>query len=413
MFVFGIIEKIIIFANKNKKNKVMAENVESTAENKIEEGSTVKHKTEGYIAKVKKLYNNGNGILTVIEAEGEFGKHIPFDIEANDIEKYFDIINTSEASEQPQPVAENINENLQAAIPSSEQAEKQAEQIEEQSEELEKTAENPINTPVDMAKGKTRVEIIKEIRALIDEKGLDINLYSDAELQYLRMYDGVGGLHKDFGVEETMTLDQFLTSYQVIQIMWGLAVKHGFTFSSRKSVLEPAIGTGRFLEYVPENFDVDAFDIDYYCYVISKLTFPKFNIQHKSFESIFFQGKRHVGLQYFVKRYDLVIGNPPYRKYESDYSGLENALGKTEKDITLAKTFDQYFIARGIDVLKPNGLLVYIIPNSFLSNDNQYNEFKEQLWKECELIDAYRLPSGIFSTTQVSADIIVLRKRGK
>jgi hypothetical protein len=58
--------------------------------NKIKVGSIVKHKTAGYIAKVVKLYKNGNGVLRVTKASGDFGKHVPFDINAKDIEKWFD-----------------------------------------------------------------------------------------------------------------------------------------------------------------------------------------------------------------------------------------------------------------------------------------------------------------------------------
>ncbi len=56
---------------------------------KIKIGLVVKHKTAGYKAKVTKLYKNGNGILTVTKATGDFGKHVPFDIDAKDIERYF------------------------------------------------------------------------------------------------------------------------------------------------------------------------------------------------------------------------------------------------------------------------------------------------------------------------------------
>lgn len=57
---------------------------------KIKVGSVVTHKTAGYKAKVKKLYKNGNGILNVIKATGDFGKHVPFDIDAKDVERYFE-----------------------------------------------------------------------------------------------------------------------------------------------------------------------------------------------------------------------------------------------------------------------------------------------------------------------------------
>lgn len=57
---------------------------------KIKVGSVVKHKTAGYTAKVKKLYKNGKGILTVTKAAGDWGKHVPFDISVKDFERYFE-----------------------------------------------------------------------------------------------------------------------------------------------------------------------------------------------------------------------------------------------------------------------------------------------------------------------------------
>jgi hypothetical protein len=57
---------------------------------KIKVGEVVKHKTVGYTAKIKKLFKNGNGVLTVIKATGDFGKHVPFDIDAKNVEKWFE-----------------------------------------------------------------------------------------------------------------------------------------------------------------------------------------------------------------------------------------------------------------------------------------------------------------------------------
>lgn len=52
-------------------------------------GQVVKHITAGYTAKIKKLYKNGNGILEVTKATGDFGKWVPFEINATDVEKWF------------------------------------------------------------------------------------------------------------------------------------------------------------------------------------------------------------------------------------------------------------------------------------------------------------------------------------
>ena len=58
----------------------------------IKIGTTVKHKTAGYIANIKEIHKNGNGVLTINKAIGDFANHIPFDINAKDIKKWFIVI---------------------------------------------------------------------------------------------------------------------------------------------------------------------------------------------------------------------------------------------------------------------------------------------------------------------------------
>jgi hypothetical protein len=271
-----------------------------------------------------------------------------------------------------------------------------------------------INVPD--VKGKTQYQITMEIRALIDKNGLDVTKYSAEELAYLRFYEGLGGLAGK-GLGEREILDQFFTPDLLVQKMWGLAYKHGFNWNGQRAILETAVGIGRFLEYVPIGHTVDAFDVDYYSYVISKLTFPQFNIQHKSFETLFFQGNRRIGILPSLRKYNLVIGNPPYREYASEFSGIKglemgSRSGKieSEKEATLAHTFDQYMIMRGVDLLLPNGLLIFVIPNTFMANTNKYNDFKELLASKCTLIDAYRLPNKSFTNTAIGTDVIILKK---
>jgi hypothetical protein len=59
-------------------------------EKTIKVGSIIKHKTAGYTAKVKKIYKNGNGVLTVTKISGDMNRHVPFDISAKDINKWFE-----------------------------------------------------------------------------------------------------------------------------------------------------------------------------------------------------------------------------------------------------------------------------------------------------------------------------------
>ena len=60
--------------------------------------------------------------------------------------------------------------------------------------------------------------------------------------------------------------------------------------------------------------------------------------------------------------------------------------------------------------LKQGGLLVFIIPQSFMRNGHLYNKEKALLGEMAELVDALRFPT-VFGTTEVPTDMIVLRKK--
>jgi hypothetical protein len=248
-----------------------------------------------------------------------------------------------------------------------------------------------------------QIRLNAEITSLVNAKVADGEVWAKSELDFIQQYTGAGGLSIEDATANA-TLHEYYTPDAVISRMWALAYKHGFT-SGR--ILETSAGTGRFLRYVdPANSTVRAFEIDPLSGKILKACFPWADITIGPFETIFYPngpGQKRVQPE---ANWDLVIGNPPYGPRDGNYQGktLEGAY-------TMAKTLDQYFIEKGIDLLKPNGLLIYIIPSSFLNNDGKYNAFKDSLEERAELIDAYRMPLGIFDFTSIASDIIVLRKK--
>ena len=131
---------------------------------------------------------------------------------------------------------------------------------------------------------------------------------------------------------------------------------------------------------------------------------------HKDyFESIFYSGKTRVG---HAAEYDLVIGNPPYGDFGGPYSGKKGEKASTVKvPLFRGSTYDQYFIWAGIELLKPGGLLIYIIPSSFLDNDKKYELFKDEIYSKADLINAYRMPFELFEFTGIGTDIVVFKKR--
>lgn len=233
---------------------------------------------------------------------------------------------------------------------------------------------------------------------LIKVKGADRNLYAKEELTLIATYEGKGGLAKE-GIRGTGILSEFYTPDSICAKMWGLAYKHGYTGTGK--VLEPSCGIGRFLKYANPIL-VDAYEIDIISYTVCKLLYPEANITLASFETKFFRGSFHTPKVEPI--YSLVIGNPPYESYQSQYSSKE-------KQVTGAFTFDQYFITRGIDLLIPGGVMVFIVPSSFMRNEHKYNKLKEDIEAKATLVEAYRLPNESFHNTYVGTDILVFKKK--
>lgn len=252
----------------------------------------------------------------------------------------------------------------------------------------------------------------KEIEQLIDQKGDDPNNYLFSEKQFLREYSGYGGIDvEEFdSVEEAKkALTEFYTPDAIIRKMWALAYKFGF--KDGQSVLEPSVGTGEFLKYVPTQSMATGYEINKYSYTICKILYPQFNFYLQPFENIFIKNRDTVKNKLSdIQKFDLVIGNPPY----GDVSGL--GMGMGEKQYTNAKNWIEYFILRGLDLTLPNGLLIYIIGTEvanggtpFLQQGN--SKIKQMIADKADLVDAYRLPNGVFDRTDVLSDILVFKRK--
>lgn len=226
---------------------------------------------------------------------------------------------------------------------------------------------------------------------------------SEADANRIQEYTGAGGLAKQ-GATGRGLLYEYYTPYPIVEAMWALAYKYGFKGGK---ILEPSCGVGRFLKYVdPTVSTVDAFEFskdNRTSFLIAKACYPWANFTNDYFESIFYKDNKRVVPE---PSYDLVIGNPPYGAFTGFYAG-----DKREGKVFPGVTYDQYFIWAGLQLLKTGGLLVFIIPSTFLQNNTNYLPFKTWLSENAELLDAYRLPKGVFDFTDIMTDIIVFKKK--
>lgn len=214
---------------------------------------------------------------------------------------------------------------------------------------------------------------------------------------WLKKYAGAGGLEKQ-GAEGKGLLSEYYTPQNIVNKMWELTSQYVNTNGAK--VLEPSVGIGRFLENAPENTSFDVVEMNPVSAMITKILYPNANVSTGEFQERFMDKANNKPVKSVNPEYDIVIGNPPYGQYAGRYKGM----GEGKKFSRL----EAYFINRGLDSLKENGIMTFIVPSSFL--DGAITTGKQELGSKCELLDAYRLPENTFDTTSIGTDIIVLRK---
>jgi hypothetical protein len=242
------------------------------------------------------------------------------------------------------------------------------------------------------------------------EELLDMKSASDMtveEKNFLTYYSGYGGLEK-FGATGKGLLYEYFTPPLIAKKMWALAYKHGFEGGL---VLEPSCGIGEFIKYAPEQDLVHGYEINLTSAKIASILYPKARIKTDPFEKLFIKNNYTIkGNTKGMDNYSLVIGNPPYGSMAGLYAGMG------EKEYARANNYIDYFILRGLDLLSSGGLLVYVIGTEVAAGGIPFlqqgiTENKKLIAERADLVDAYRLPNGVFERTDVLTDIVVFKKK--
>ncbi|MFT6167727.1 MAG: hypothetical protein ACJASF_002427 [Vicingaceae bacterium] len=249
-------------------------------------------------------------------------------------------------------------------------------------------------------KESKRIKLNREIEAIVDKNGNYLTKYSLEDLVLLKQYSGYGG--SKLSEVNRGLLYEYYTPDEIIKFMWGFAFKHGYESGA---VLEPSCGIGKFFEYAPNGVRIEGYETNKFSAQIAQILYPTAIIHNKSFENLFFNGNVYLKGKFRSEPFDLVIGNPPYGAFSGRFAGMG------EKKRTKAFTYDQYFLTRGLDLLNKSGLLIMVIPQSFLDNNSKYNTLKEMVMAKADFLEARRLPHGIFQHTEIGTDIVVFRKK--
>ena len=258
------------------------------------------------------------------------------------------------------------------------------------------SVENNVESPVTespLVSQKDMKKIRAQCREILKKSDSEI---TKADMAILSQYEGGGGLSEENRTSSEV-LNAFYTPNNLIEKVWDIVDSYA---PNAKTVLEPSAGTGRFAENRPNN-EFTMHEVDETSARINKILHPESHVIQGAFQKQFFdEGERFKKTDFNLPKYDVVIGNPPYGKYNDKYKGLGE--GK-EFD-----RYEEYFIAKGLDSLKnENSVMAFVVPSGFLNSAS--DRAKELIAAKGRLLDAYRLPVGTFPTTKVGTDIIVMQ----
>ena len=169
-------------------------------------------------------------------------------------------------------------------------------------------------------------------------------------------------------------LGQFFTPKNVVNLMVGLISPNS------TEILEPASGTGNFVNKLLENKSYNLTAIEYDKAIYNKLSNPIKKItQNISFLEMDAS-----------KMFDCIIGNPPYIRWKNLPQNLkEEVLNSKYMKSNFYDTLNDYsslFIIKSIEHLKEGGELIFITPEYWLSNT------------QSEKVRKYCLENGFFKT---------------
>lgn len=260
---------------------------------------------------------------------------------------------------------------------------------------------------------KNNIEAIKLVNRLINSQ----KEATDDERKVLAKYVGWGGLAQAFDehnvawkseyeeLKDVLSVEEYAaakgsvlnahyTSKTVIDGIYKALTRFGVKGNNR--ILEPAMGTGNFFGFMPQEIANGAklygVELDRVTGKIATKLYPQAKIQIKGFEETAFQDNF----------FDLMVTNVPfggYTVFDPDYNKYNFYI-------------HDYFIAKGIDKIKPNGLMAVITSKGTM--DKQNPSIRKYIADRAELVGAIRLPNTAFkqtANTEVVTDILFFRKR--
>ena len=185
------------------------------------------------------------------------------------------------------------------------------------------------------------------------------------------------------------TLTSFYTSPVVIESIYKALNNLGFRHGN---ILEPSCGIGNFFGMLPDemnNLKMYGVELDSISGRIAKQLYQNSNIAIEGYE------ETKLPDSFF----DVAVGNVPFGNFKV----------VDKKYDRLNFNIHDYFFAKTIDKIRPNGIIAFV--TSRYTMDKRNSNVRRYINERCELLGAIRLPNDAFGDTKAVSDILFLQKR--
>ncbi len=193
------------------------------------------------------------------------------------------------------------------------------------------------------------------------------------------------------------TVNAHYTSPQIVQGMWEIVDKLGFTGGR---AIETSAGSGNFIGLQPAamagNTRWTAIELDKVTSGLLKLLYPESRIENQGYQE--FDAPDNF--------YDIAISNVPF---DSQTRILSDKRYKKFRP-----ALHDYFFLKSIDKVRPGGIVMFITSTGTM--DKPESKIRDYIADRADLVAAIRLPESTFGKnagTAVVTDLIILQKRAE
>lgn len=202
---------------------------------------------------------------------------------------------------------------------------------------------------------------------------------------------------KTFNKKEKKDNGIFFTPKNIVHLSIKILKKYNF-----KTILEPSCGSCEFIDEFDKQFknkDIDCIEFNHKIFnTIKNNIYQNNNVRIIKNNFLKFNTE---------KKYDLIIGNPPYyvlkksnveKKYFEYFEGRPNIF--------------ILFIIKSFELLNNDGIICYVLPKSFL-NSLYYNKIRKHIYKNYEIIDIIDCINSKFIETKQETVLFIIKNNKK